>query len=116
MLSANSYSMSWAAAGNMSALSMPCSSIRARRRSRLPNASDLWRNSAMNSLRCSSSNPLSGLSRLSSMPGMARMSTSSSGSVEVAVSNEGIAERPMPMLEVSPKQLLELVFREGHVT
>ena len=58
MLSTNSYSMSWAAAGNIRALSMPCSSISARRRSRFPNASDLWRKSEMNALRCSSSEPL----------------------------------------------------------
>ena len=92
MLSANSYSMSWAAAGNMSALSMPCSSISASRRSRLPNASDLWRKSAMNALRSSSVRPFSGLSRLSSIPGTTELGSPSAWDPAPAG----------PTLEVSP--------------
>ena len=94
MLSANSYSMSCAAAGNMSALSMPCSSINARRRSRSPNASDLLRNSDTNAWRSSSLSPFNGFSRLSSMPG----TTPRSG----CPSSCGTVPRPVPTLEVSP--------------
>lgn len=69
MSSTSSYSMCAAWAGKISALSMPCSSIRASRRSRLPYASDWLRSRAMNASRSSSSRPFNGFKRFSSKPG-----------------------------------------------